>query len=75
MVIKLEIKLGSKFFVLNANKQRKLRNDLISWASAGILDGGGARLIMGPTGAKRFSQRRVVAESISWGGGVWGEAL
>ena len=31
--------------------------------------GGVARLIMGPTGAKRFNQRRIAAESISWG--VW----
>ena len=38
--------------------------------------GGGLR--MGPTGANRFTQRRVAAESISWGGGgggVWGVAL
>ena len=42
----------------------------ITGASAGFLDGGrAARLIMGPTGAKRFNQRRVAAESISWGFG------
>ena len=44
------------------------RKSASTGASARFLDGGGGGgMIMGPTGSKRFNQRRVAAENISCG--------
>ena len=62
IIIKITIIFLSCFPVFRSDVSGRV-SLFTTGASAGFLDGG--RLNMGPTGAKRFNQRRVAAESIS----------